>query len=464
LLQQSAIFIRVLCFIFILFAAIDCRASAPDSVLNGEYIFTSKEAEFVGSYGDEEVWEVGELEYKLLTFDGQGNGDWQEIYTTGGDSGSFTYKVFTDGTVQISDDDGYHILSKNGSSIMGTYLDSDSYDIFIGLKKSTGMSNANLDGEYLAALYSGDKNGEFGGWEQWELEARCLLLTFHGDGSGTWEDVLSAADLDSGDLTYSVNDDGTFIITSSPNATKGMISPDGNIIRLSEIEEDEFMISIGLKTSTGMSNASLDTAFLMSTHEAELAGSLEESERWEHDARYALVRFDGQGNGTWEDLLSTGDLDSGDLTYSVNDDGTFSMGDEDENTLNIVSPDGHCIMRTEIDSLQLSISFGIAQSDISNAVEEFREEHLLRNYALGQNYPNPFNASTEIRYSLPAAARVSLRVFNVRGEQVATLAEGCRETGTYTVRWDPGELASGIYFCRLQVGALSRTVKMVLLR
>ncbi len=100
------------------------------------------------------------------------------------------------------------------------------------------------------------------------------------------------------------------------------------------------------------------------------------------------------------------------------------------------------------------------------SVEEWSDsgKELPGTYLLSQNYPNPFNASTEIRYALPAAGHVSLQVYNIRGERVATLADGHREAGTYTVRWDPEQLASGLYFCRLQVGAFAETVKMVLLR
>jgi hypothetical protein len=85
-------------------------------------------------------------------------------------------------------------------------------------------------------------------------------------------------------------------------------------------------------------------------------------------------------------------------------------------------------------------------------------------FDLSQNSPNPFNAVTEIRYELPRDVAVSLRVYNVRGAEVATLVDAPQRAGAYAVRWDARDVASGVYFCRLQAGEFGKTVKMVLLR
>jgi hypothetical protein len=71
-------------------------------------------------------------------------------------------------------------------------------------------------------------------------------------------------------------------------------------------------------------------------------------------------------------------------------------------------------------------------------------------YSLAQNYPNPFNPSTTIRYELPKESFVSLKVVNLLGENVATLYEGTRKAGIFTVQCNASRLASGVYFYRLQ--------------
>jgi hypothetical protein len=85
-------------------------------------------------------------------------------------------------------------------------------------------------------------------------------------------------------------------------------------------------------------------------------------------------------------------------------------------------------------------------------------------FALSQNYPNPFNPSTLIRYSVPSAGRVSLNVYDVLGREVATLFEGFRQPGSYTVRFDGTGLPSGVYLYRLQSGGMVETRKLVIVR
>jgi hypothetical protein len=88
---------------------------------------------------------------------------------------------------------------------------------------------------------------------------------------------------------------------------------------------------------------------------------------------------------------------------------------------------------------------------------------------LGQNTPNPFNPSTEISFTVTRGGQGSLRVYNVKGELVRTLREGLIPAGAHVAVWDGRNEAglaagSGVYFYRLEVGAESRTNRMVLLK
>jgi|GEM_PF-2286647 len=91
-------------------------------------------------------------------------------------------------------------------------------------------------------------------------------------------------------------------------------------------------------------------------------------------------------------------------------------------------------------------------------------ERLPQTFTLDQNYPNPFNPCTEIHYRIPDDGPVELRVFNVRGQQVACLVDGLQEGGEYSVVWLDREAAAGVYFCRLRWGQYQRMMKMVLVR
>lgn len=105
-----------------------------------------------------------------------------------------------------------------------------------------------------------------------------------------------------------------------------------------------------------------------------------------------------------------------------------------------------------------------------NDPRKFSEDgFFVPRFALEQNYPNPFNPSTEIRFSLPQEMRAELKVYDLAGRLVATLADGVQPAGERIVRWDGRNdrgmtVSSGIYFYRLSAGSLVETKKMILLR
>lgn len=85
-------------------------------------------------------------------------------------------------------------------------------------------------------------------------------------------------------------------------------------------------------------------------------------------------------------------------------------------------------------------------------------------FALLQNYPNPFNSTTTIRYDLPNAAPVTLIILNLHGERMATLVDQRQEKGEHKISWRAEDFASGVYFCRMQVGQYLDVRKLVLVR
>ena len=97
-------------------------------------------------------------------------------------------------------------------------------------------------------------------------------------------------------------------------------------------------------------------------------------------------------------------------------------------------------------------------------VEEQQIADLPTTYSLSNNFPNPFNPSTKIKYSIPQASNVLIKVFDVLGNEIETLVNKEKQIGTYEIIWNAINLPSGVYFYQLQAGEFISTKKMILLK
>jgi hypothetical protein len=93
-----------------------------------------------------------------------------------------------------------------------------------------------------------------------------------------------------------------------------------------------------------------------------------------------------------------------------------------------------------------------------------KKKTLVSSYRLSQNYPNPFNPTTDIEFSIPKSEFVTLKVYNILGEEVITLISEKLTIGKYKYEWDASNLSSGIYFYRIQAGDFVETKKMILIK
>ncbi|MGB5530339.1 MAG: T9SS type A sorting domain-containing protein, partial [Ignavibacteriaceae bacterium] len=102
------------------------------------------------------------------------------------------------------------------------------------------------------------------------------------------------------------------------------------------------------------------------------------------------------------------------------------------------------------------------------SVEDDKAETIPTGYYLYQNFPNPFNPITTFKYQIPELSFVTIKVFDALGNEIATLVNEEKPAGSYKVEWDISafgeEMASGVYFYKLQAGAFVETKKMVLVK
>jgi pectin methylesterase-like acyl-CoA thioesterase len=105
-------------------------------------------------------------------------------------------------------------------------------------------------------------------------------------------------------------------------------------------------------------------------------------------------------------------------------------------------------------------NYPITGADLAQNIQKA----IPNTYSLSQNYPNPFNPTTTINYDLPKTGKVSLKVYDVYGREVATLVNGIVAAGTHQAVFDAKKLASGVYFARIQTEVISSTIKLVLVK
>ncbi|MHB9030384.1 MAG: ice-binding family protein [Candidatus Latescibacterota bacterium] len=146
---------------------------------------------------------------------------------------------------------------------------------------------------------------------------------------------------------------------------------------------------------------------------------------------------------------------NGVATISAGNNGVMTLYKEE--TVNIVATEG-IITTTGSNRLTVTVAGAVFVGN----------EWAPHEFSLSQNYPNPFNPSTTIQYSLVNAGMVSLKLYNVVGQEVATLVNGRKEAGRYTLTFNPSEgttsLSNGVYFYRLEAGPFVSMKKLVLMK
>jgi len=171
----------------------------------------------------------------------------------------------------------------------------------------------------------------------------------------------------------------------------------------------------------------------------------------EHESRGFTLLRKPHGESAWTEVASyqtdnalRAQNSLNGASYSFTDKTPLEVGKSYDYQLRETGFDGQV---TTLQTLTLTIRFNVA-----------------REYELAQNYPNPFNPTTTIRYQIPTAEVVSLKVYDVLGKEVATLVSGRQEAGNYAVPFNASGLSSGMYFYRLQAGSFVETKKMMLVK
>ena len=153
------------------------------------------------------------------------------------------------------------------------------------------------------------------------------------------------------------------------------------------------------------------------------------------------IRFTTDGGGGW--------LEDPDLTVQLNGVNLKRISVYNNNIGTIMADSG------------LSIT-AARDSSFFTGVED--EPKPISSYSLSQNYPNPFNPSTKINYSIPKSGMVTIKIFDMLGQEILTLVDEEKPVGNYEIEFISSSLSSGVYFYQLKAGSFTDTKKLILLK
>ncbi|MGE5437265.1 MAG: YCF48-related protein [Syntrophothermus sp.] len=157
--------------------------------------------------------------------------------------------------------------------------------------------------------------------------------------------------------------------------------------------------------------------------------------------------------------------------YHLTNDGFLSFTDKDINTKTrdmffydckafyACGDSGYFAKSTDCGETWTELPFNVLNSTDFN-----EKNNIITNYYLQQNYPNPFNPSTKIKFTLPKQGLVTIKVFDVLGNEIMNLVNEEKPSGEYEVEFDGSNLSSGIYFYQIQAGEFLNMKKMILLK
>lgn len=212
------------------------------------------------------------------------------------------------------------------------------------------------------------------------------------------------------------------------------------------------------RNATGLAVNSVDHLFAATAYDGGVYRSMDNGESWEHTGLLAATE-------TASDRLYVGPLHvtAGDELYAGTNRGLYRSLDNGESWVDISDNAIPNLISALLIDAAGHFFVATRASGIFRSGEPLPPQPVF-DFQLEQNYPNPFNASTTFRFTLPQSGFVLLKIYDVRGREVATpVAEG-RVAGANQVTWNAGDLPSGVYFARLQAGGLVETRKVMLLR
>jgi len=336
------------------------------------------------------------------------------------DDGGFLIVGYTDSNISSGDRDVWLLRVDSTGTILWqrTYGGTDADEGFKLLKLSDG--NLLIPG-YSESFSSG---GDRDGWMV-KTDPSGNFMWSKSFGGSEYDDFAAAAEDEDGNLYFT----GTSVSSGNRNIWIVKTDPVGDHIFTKSYGGSDEEWGYDIKRTD-------DGNFIVTGSSRSNSSGL--SQLW-------LLKIDELGDTLWTKLFTSVNGSTGYSVIQAKDNGfavtgvAASSGTGSDVWVIRLKPEGTSVIDDEIFRLPMT-------------------------FDLMQNYPNPFNPTTIIKFSIPQRSNVSLKIYDVLGNEIATLVKEEKERGDYSVNFDATLLASGMYLYRIQAGTFVETKKMVLLR
>ncbi len=320
--------------------------------------------------------------------------------------------------------------------------------------------NVTTDGGFIVSgksdSTSGDVTGNHGGDDAWIVKL---------DSAGTieWQKSLGGTSSDA-ILSVRQTSDGGYAMAGSSNSNDGDVSghhgtsstTDYWVVKLLADGNIDWQKSFGGTGNDGGNGIlqNSDGGYFVSGHSFSNDGDVTGHHGTTSTSDFWLLNLDTSGTLQWQKSLGgTGD-DGVSSIRQTSEGGYVIAGNSFSNDGDVTGHHG-----TSSTSDYWVVKLGGAPLGVDDT-----EGALPSHFSLYQNYPNPFNPSTVIRFQLPLSGWVTLKVYNILGEETATLIDGVIEAGNKSITWDASNQAGGVYFYRLQSGLFTETRSLILVK
>ena len=357
----------------------------------------------------------------LVKTNSAGNQVWSKTY--GGTSSEFGYAM------EQTSDSGFVIVGQTYSYGVG------GADIYLIKTNAFGdtLWTRTYGGASYDVAYSVQQTNEGGyiltGWTySFGTAGDIYLVKTNSTGDTLWTKVYGGNDADWGNSVVQTADSG-FIIAGW-TSSYGAGSEDCYLIKTNSQGD-----TVWTKTFGG---AAKDRAYAVrQTDDGGYITAGLTASYGNGQTDYYLIKTDANGNFLWSRTFGKIDFDEAYGMDLTSDGGFVTTG----TSYTVVTPFSYDLSIVKTNSSGL---VGIFERTIADIPQQ---------YQLFQNYPNPFNPSTTIRYSVPVASSVRIKIYNMLGQEIISLVEGFQPAGEYEVPFNANGLSSGVYFYRMEAAA-----------